>query len=136
MDKLEFINKMLGVRWVNRASSFEECDCWGLVLLYYKHVLNIELPEVEGYEDGVDTSICWNAETKTGRWEEAEKAQEDGIVFTCYRNGYPNHVGVYIGGGKVLHTTGGFKQDGAVQVNSIRAVESNCGKMTYHKFTG
>lgn len=136
MDKIEFIDKVLGARWVNRASSFTECDCWGLVLLYYKHVLGIELPEVDGYNEKINIADCWKNETSTGRWVECDKPQMDGLVFTCYRGEQPSHVGVTIGGGKVLHTTGGLKSDGSVQVNTIRAVERMYGKMTYHKFTG
>lgn len=136
MDKVEFINKILGAKWVNRASSFSECDCWGLVLLYYKHVLNINLPEVEGYEEGVKTSDCWNKETKKGRWQICSQPKVDGLVFTCYRDDKPSHVGVTIGDGKVLHTTGGLETNGSVQVNSIRAIERTYGKMTYHKFIG
>lgn len=136
MDRSEFINKMLGVRWVNRASSFDSCDCWGLVILYYKHVLNINLPEVEGYEDGVEISDCWNVEIETGRWKKVEIPEENGLVFTCYRDGDPSHVGIFLGAGKVLHTTGGFKSGGSVQVNTVRNIGKMCGKMTYHKFIG
>ncbi|WP_276904583.1 hypothetical protein [Frischella perrara] len=46
----EFIKKVIGVKWVDRASTFKKMDCWGLVILYYRHVLKIELATIIGYE--------------------------------------------------------------------------------------
>ena len=47
----EFIKKSIGARWIDRASTFDQMDCWGLVILYYRHVLGIELTPITGYED-------------------------------------------------------------------------------------
>lgn len=50
MNVNEFIKKVIGVKWVDRASTFKQMDCWGLVILYYRHVLKIELATIIGYE--------------------------------------------------------------------------------------
>ncbi|MBM7346227.1 hypothetical protein JOE09_005293, partial [Pantoea coffeiphila] len=34
----DFARAMIGVPWANRACSWQACDCWGLVVLYYRHV--------------------------------------------------------------------------------------------------
>ena len=133
MDSLTFIAKIIGTKWVNRASSFDECDCWGLVVLYYRHVLSIELPTVTGYDDKLDIADCWQNEAHLPHWVVVDNPSDNGLVFTCYKGDRPTHVGVTIGGGKVLHSNGTNKS-GGVQVNSIRALESMYGKMTYHKF--
>lgn len=39
------IEKLIGIPFVSKGRSFKGCDCYGLVKLYYKEVLNIELPE-------------------------------------------------------------------------------------------
>ncbi len=39
------IEKFIGIPFVSQGRSFRGCDCYGLVKLYYKEVLNIELPE-------------------------------------------------------------------------------------------
>ncbi|QKF72792.1 hypothetical protein AFAEC_0601 [Aliarcobacter faecis] len=39
------IDKFIGIPFVSRGRSFKGCDCYGLVKLYYKEVLNIEIPE-------------------------------------------------------------------------------------------
>ena len=39
------IEKFIGIPFVSKGRTFKGCDCYGLVKLYYKEVLNIELPE-------------------------------------------------------------------------------------------
>lgn len=136
MDRVEFINKMIGVPWVNRASSFDSVDCWGLVILYFDKVLGVKLPDVKGYREKDDFNLCWNLEASNKHWAKVENPEPGSIVFTCYKNDKPTHVGVVLSRTKVLHTTGGLESAGSVQVNTIRAVEKIYGKMTYHKFIG
>jgi len=134
MTQDEFIRKTLNLPWVNRASSFESNDCWGLIVLYYKHVLNIELPKIEGYEQGsCDTSQGW--ESGESKWKELINA-EVGALFTCYAGEKPIHVGILISTTKVLHANGFYNKPGKVEIHSIRAIKSIYGKMTYHKFMG
>lgn len=137
MTRAEFITKIIGAEWVSRGVSFDECDCWGLVILYYKHVLNIELPKIEGYKNAYDVADCWQREELKPHWLKVDSANENDLVFTCYTiAGRPCHVGVYIGNGKVLHTDGGFERGGSVRVNSASALERLHGKITYHKYIG
>lgn len=137
MTQAEFITKIIGAEWVSRGVSFDACDCWGLVVLYYKHVLNIDLPKIEGYKNAYDVADCWQKEESSGHWSLVDKAESNDLVFTCYTiDGRPCHVGVYIGNGKVLHTDGSFDHGGSVRVNSAGALERLHGRMTYHKYTG
>ena len=39
------ISRFIGILFVSKGRTFRGCDCYGLVKLYYKEVLNIELPE-------------------------------------------------------------------------------------------
>lgn len=39
------MSNFIGIPFVSKGRSFKGCDCYGLVKLYYKEVLNIELPE-------------------------------------------------------------------------------------------
>ncbi|RLJ10259.1 hypothetical protein CKF66_27855, partial [Klebsiella pneumoniae] len=49
MTQSDFIGLVNGKPWANRACSFEQMDCWGLVVLYYRHVLGLELHHIAGY---------------------------------------------------------------------------------------
>ena len=50
MTQSDFIGLVNGKPWANRACSFEQMDCWGLVVLYYRNVLGLELHHIAGYE--------------------------------------------------------------------------------------
>ena len=39
------ISKFIGIPFVSKGRSFNGCDCYGLVKLYYKEILNIDIPE-------------------------------------------------------------------------------------------
>ena len=126
MNQNEFIKKILGSPWVNRSSSFDACDCYGLVTLYYKHVLGIDLPIIAGYARGeCDTAQGW----KSGihQWQQMDRPTIDGLLFTCYKGGEPSHVGVIISATKVLHSRGYPGSPGKVEIYR---------KMTTHKFIG
>ena len=134
MNQHEFIKKIRGKPWVNRASSFDAVDCFGLIMLYYKHVLSIDLPVVEGFAEKVNFLECYNK--GKALWKEVDSPVENGIVFTCYRGDEPMHVGLCVGQGYALHSRGTEKQHGKVEIHSLRAIERLYGRMTYHKFIG
>ena len=134
MTQHDFITKILGVKWVNRASAFDAVDCFGVVMLYYKHVLNIDLPTVAGFIEKNSFVDCFDGEKKN--WQEIKAPTENGILFTCYRGDVPMHVGLCIGGGYALHCRGSEKQHGKVEIHSLRAIKRLYGRLTYHKYTG
>ena len=39
------ISNFIGIPFVSKGRSFNGCDCYGLVKLYYKEILNIDIPE-------------------------------------------------------------------------------------------
>ena len=39
------ISKFIVIPFVSKGRSFNGCDCYGLVKLYYKEILNIDIPE-------------------------------------------------------------------------------------------
>lgn len=59
MHKPDFIHAMEGKPWRDRACSFDAADCWGLVVLYYRHVLGIEIHQTPDYEAGSDFLTCF-----------------------------------------------------------------------------
>jgi cell wall-associated NlpC family hydrolase len=134
LNQNEFIKKILGKPWVNRAHTFGAVDCFGLVILYYQHVLRIDLPVVPGFDEKVNFVDCFNEGQK--RWQEISLPNETGILFTCYHGDVPMHVGLCVGHGKVLHCRGSENQPGKVEIHSLRAIQRLYGKISYHKFIG
>ncbi len=134
VDQQSFVKNIIGKPWVNRASSFDSADCWGVVALYYKHVLGVDIPTVQGFIENEQFERCYSESLHL--WQEVSAPVVAGLVFTCYKGEIPTHVGVCIGGGKVLHSRGTEDNHGKVEIHAIRAIESVYGKISLHKFIG
>jgi cell wall-associated NlpC family hydrolase len=132
MDKMEFIKKVTGAPWIDKGCDFDGMDCHGLVCLYFKHVLGIEIT-MTPKGSGATQPERWMNEELTGNWEKIDKPEKDGVVMTCYSGGAPSHVGVIISATKVLHSFGTKDNPGGVRVTSIEAIRRTYGRVTFHK---
>lgn len=106
MEKTEFIDLIMSTTWVEGGSTFSGADCWGVVVLYYRHVHGIELENDhhEAHIGSIETGIA--EQISTGDWVEIFSPDEDGVVFMAYVGDSPRHCGV-IYDGRVLHSSGG-----------------------------
>ena len=121
----EFITFMIDVPWVEGKASFAECDCWGLVVLYYRHVVGIELAPTHDLPmvDGMAAQLA------TGQWQEVTQPS-DGVVFMSYRDGNPAHCGIIIGN-RVLHSAGGRNRDGYCRFDRFATLQRTYRDMRY-----
>jgi len=131
MTKLNFILNTLGLPWVNRASSFEACDCYGLVKLFYKEVLNINLSEVKGYKSG-ECNVNSGFMSVISDWVEI-KNPIDSCVFISFRDGKADHVGIMIDKTNALHSRGSLEEHGKVEIHNIKTLESMYTNIKYFK---
>lgn len=127
----EFINKVIGTKWVDRASTFDEMDCWGLVILYYQHVLGIELKTITGYQSKKTTIQNEAIPESLRNWKPCEKSNN--AVFLAYVGDIPSHVGVVIDN-HMLHAKGNEIQGGQVQYNKLEAIEKAYTKVEYYQY--
>lgn len=130
MNKDFFLSKIIGVHWKDRSCSFDSMDCWGLVVLYYRHVKGIELHDLPGYESGDDFITCH--ENLSEIWSQSSVEVNDCLV-TFYHGDNPVHVGLIISPGKVLHSRG---ECGTVRIDSLLVLKrmySDVRFMTYAK---
>lgn len=102
MTKEEFIRRANGLPWADRACSFDAVDCWGLVVLYYRHVAGMELHQTPDYEAGHDFITCYEGDRVF--WQPG--ARNEGSIAVFYRGAHPDHVGVVIDGNRCLHSRG------------------------------
>lgn len=121
MHKNEFVEKMIGVPWVNRAHSFEAVDCYGLVLMYYKHVVGDEINIPDGYEAGDYKNGCYINWTLASGFKET-KARGEGNIIGMFKGERLAHVGVMIDAVNVLHCRGDLEKAGHVECHSLRSL--------------
>jgi len=116
MTKDEFIRKVNGLPWADRACSFEAVDCWGLAVLYYRHVLGVEVHQTPDYEAGRDFITCYEGDRVF--WQPG--ARREGNIGVFYLGGVPDHVGIVIGGNQCLHAKG---EGGSVRIDPLPVLE-------------
>ena len=102
MNKKDFIRKVNGLPWADRACSFQAVDCWGLIVLYFRHVAGIEIHQTPDYESGRDFITCYEGDRVF--WESGSRSE--GCIVVFYRGEHPGHVGVIIDGNRCLHSRG------------------------------
>lgn len=100
------LNDYVGLPWLWRGRDRAGVDCWGLCALVYREQLGIELPSFsDDYQNDADSAVL--AELIEGHktpWIDVAHGQEH-AGDTCLMSmaGAPRHVGVVVGGGRVLH---------------------------------
>ena len=129
MTKTEFIDRWIGTPWQDRAIGPNPIDCWGLVYVYYRDVLGIELSKPCDHIDIIDG---FTNEVVNGDWIETDFA-EDGIMFTAFQGELARHCGVVVSPTMVIHSYGCNEREGAVSINNIRVIEQKFGKVRFFK---
>lgn len=125
MTRGEFIGRAVGIPWVRWRSDWWGADCFGLIVLYFREVLGVDLGPVP------QTDIAPGFALADG-W--AECAADDAqACFMAWRDGAPNHCGVVLPGGFVLHSEGSPEAPGSVRVSRLAAVARVYGDLRFYR---
>ncbi|MGL4725613.1 MAG: NlpC/P60 family protein [Scandinavium sp.] len=127
MLKQDFVDRFSGLPWANRACSFEAVDCWGLVVMYYRLVLGLEIHHSPDYEAGHDFHTCFSDEVLF--WEKTDIFHEDGI-FVAWYGGQPAHVGLIING-EAFHSR---CEGGHVRSDPVRTIQRLFTKVEFYSY--
>jgi cell wall-associated NlpC family hydrolase len=87
--------KMIGI-------SHEEMDCWKLCQYFYSEILKRELPDL--YTTPPKNEACISVASETEKNFIKIEKPEFGDIVLMNIGGYPSHVGIYLGEGKILQT--------------------------------
>ena len=102
--------RFVGIPYAVKGRSFDGCDCWGLLYLFYGVELGIVLPEYAlSFADEaelLEARRVISAE-KGSAWQRVEKPIVGDAVLMQTR-GDLAHIGVYVGRGLMLHTRSGI----------------------------
>lgn len=110
----EFASRAVGLPWQRWRSDWQAADCFGLVVLYFREVLGVDLGPVPqtDIESGFLAARGWS-----------ECGPEPGATaWMAWRDGAPTHCGVLLPGGKVLHSEGTPERPGRARVSNLPAV--------------
>lgn len=101
-------------------------DCYGLLILYFREVLGIELEGVQWTDkaEAFESFKCWQqCEPEAGA-----------TCWMSWRNGAPVHCGVLLPGARVLHSEGSEDHPGSVRVTRLAAVIRAYGEIRYYRY--
>lgn len=101
------MNRFIGIPFADGEQSFDGANCYGLVRLFYREHLGINIPELRVHSD--HSNVVWATYLKEigEHWESVTEPQLYDVVAMAQDVRHPRivqHVGIYIGDGKVLHT--------------------------------
>ncbi|MBQ2594461.1 MAG: C40 family peptidase [Candidatus Riflebacteria bacterium] len=100
------LSRFIGIPFKVGGEDFEGCDCWGLVKLYFKQVLDIDIPDYRVDESLIKEEISDKLIEKlkdNSPWEMIDKPEPNCVVLLALGRDYINHAGVYVGRGQMLH---------------------------------
>ena len=132
MTESEFIDRMIGVPWVNRGDTFDAVDCYGLIKLWRSEVVGRPLAEVNGYKRGDDFEGLWRKYIDQ-HWREVNNYKRGAMVTFYDYADTPVHIGLCIGQSMVLHARGDDARGGKVEIHSIYTLQRLYKRVTYHE---
>lgn len=103
------ITSLTQIPFVEGGRDDKGCDCWGLVVVFYKNIFNINLPFYGNVfyenEKNYDTTCdeIENIKNTDALFKQIEKP-EFGDIIMLRVMGRPLHIGVVLDNKKMIHT--------------------------------
>ncbi len=126
MTAAEFAARMVGRPWRKWRADFDAADCYGLIVLYFREVLGVDLGDVP------QTDIAAGFARAAG-WIECA-AQAGATCFMAWRDGSPTHCGILLDVQRVLHSEGSDERSGSVRVTRLAALARVYGELRFYRY--
>lgn len=97
----DMIDALLHVPYVRGGTEFCGADCWGVVVLWYKHVLEIELPNRANHKPG-HGGLQAGFEAATN-FEQIDDPTDHDLITMRAKGFDVGHIGVHYNG-MILHS--------------------------------
>lgn len=125
MTPAEFAARAVGLPWVRWRSDWKSCDCFGLLILYWREVHGQDLGAVP------HTDIATGFAAAAG-WQRCEP-EPGACAFMAYHRGAPAHCGVLITADTVLHSLGDEERGGSVRTTGLALMRRVYTDITFHR---
>ena len=127
MTAQEFVNRAVGLPWVRWRADWRAMDCFGLIVLYHREVLDLDLGAVP------QSDIASGFSAAQG-WQECGIAA-GATCFMAWRHGAPTHCGVILPGAMVLHSEGSQDYPGSVRATRLAAMQRAYGDILFYRYS-
>lgn len=109
----EFAARAVGVEWRKWRADWQAMDCYGLIVLWHREVLGIDLGDVP------HTDIAGGF-AGDARWRECQPVK--GGAWMTFRGGLPVHCGILLDSARVIHAAGSDAVPGSVKITPLAAL--------------
>ncbi len=123
----QFAGRAVGLPWARWRSDWQAADCFGLVALYFREVLGVELGPVP------QTDIAAGFSASTG-WAECDP-EPGTTAFMAWRDGAPTHCGMLLPGGMLLHAEGAPERGGSARATRLSVMRRAYGDIRFYRYT-
>lgn len=115
-----------GIPWVKWRSDWLAADCFGLIVLWFREVLGVDLGEVP------QTDIASGFERAAG-WIECGP-EAGATAWMAWRAGAPTHCGIVLPHARLLHSEGSETKPGGVRVSRLAAIARMYGAIRFYRY--
>lgn len=123
-----FITVMLGKPWKRYACGMDACDCYGLLIMYYRLVLSIELGEVPPVD------IAQGFAERQNQWSQVN-IPSHGIMVMMYDDSKrEQHCGIILPDLRVIHCQGSESQPGNVRISRIQSLQKIYNEVRFYAY--
>jgi len=115
MTPTEFVRLAVGIPWARGRSDWRGADCFGLVVLYFREVIGVDLGPVPMLEmpEGFAAATGWE-----------ECTPEPGSTgWMAWHKGAPAHCGILLPAGMLLHSDGDHGRPGAARLTRLAVMQ-------------
>lgn len=104
------LNTFIGIPYASHGRTFQACDCWGIVCLFYEFEMHRKLPFLAGeYSDATNNSevnkVVGDSKYLFNEIKYEDRKHGDIILFNLHGN--PVHAGIVLDADRMLHSLAG-----------------------------
>lgn len=103
------LQDLIGIPYLKGGRNIKGVDCYGLVKLYYKNILDIDIPETKIMPEQSRRIMINYLNELAINWDTHQEPKKHDVVAFCYDPKHPKivtHFGIMIDNKKVLHCLG------------------------------
>ncbi len=107
----DFVKQAIGVPFKPHCYDYNGWDCWGLVVMAYQELYNIDLPRYNKQYNNIEEKIQLFKLFDNGKKEQWVQIDVPipGDVVIVYQSGIPIHIGLVYNKDKILHVKKGVE---------------------------
>lgn len=101
------MRRFIGIPFRDGKNCYQGANCYGLAQLFYRDIMEIDIPDLHTHSDHSNRVWATYLKEISEHWDNVESPEFGDIVAMAQNVAHPRivqHVGIYIGEGKVLHT--------------------------------